>query len=155
MTTDMRRLIMIVEKEFRPLQTMSPAFRRWFGASKVVDAEGQPLMVYHGTAVDFGAFDTRGGRGKTFGTGAFFSSNPATASSYAGGEGGHLKPVYLSLQHPAVIDAGGRNWNRIGKQARIELPAVEVSDQAECQEETKSTPHNAGAHVPGRDAVRR
>lgn len=27
----------------------SPAFRRWFGDSKVVDARGEPMVVYHGT----------------------------------------------------------------------------------------------------------
>jgi len=30
-------------------QTQTPAFRRWFGSSKVVDAQGKPLVVYHGT----------------------------------------------------------------------------------------------------------
>lgn len=30
--------------------TDTPAFKRWFGDSKVVDAEGRPLVVYHGTA---------------------------------------------------------------------------------------------------------
>lgn len=29
--------------------TANPAFRRWFGGSQVVDTEGQPLVVYHGT----------------------------------------------------------------------------------------------------------
>lgn len=29
----------------------NPAFRRWFGDSKVVDASGEPLVVYHGTGV--------------------------------------------------------------------------------------------------------
>lgn len=30
-------------------QTQTPAFRRWFGDSKVVDENGEPLVVYHGT----------------------------------------------------------------------------------------------------------
>lgn len=29
--------------------TQTEAFKRWFGDSKVVDAEGKPLVVYHGT----------------------------------------------------------------------------------------------------------
>ena len=109
----------------------APEFQRWFGHSKVVDASGKPLVVYHGTGGDFDTFNTGGGKGKTFGTGAFFSSNPATASTYAPGDGGNLRPVYLSLQHPVIVNAGTRNWNRIGKSARIDLPAVEVSDQAD------------------------
>lgn len=28
-------------------------FWKWFGDSKVVDADGKPLVVYHGTASDF------------------------------------------------------------------------------------------------------
>ena len=41
--------------------TDSPAFKRWFGDSKVVDAEGRPLVVYHGTAHTFDAFDADNG----------------------------------------------------------------------------------------------
>ena len=33
----------------QPKQTDTPAFKAWFGDSKVVDAEGKPLVVYHGT----------------------------------------------------------------------------------------------------------
>lgn len=31
-------------------QTGTEAFKRWFGDSKVVDADGKPLVVYHGTS---------------------------------------------------------------------------------------------------------
>lgn len=31
-----------------PDQTQTPEFKRWFGNSKVVNAEGKPLVVYHG-----------------------------------------------------------------------------------------------------------
>jgi hypothetical protein len=37
--------------------TASPYFRRWFGNSKVVDADGQPKVVYHGRLSQFEAFD--------------------------------------------------------------------------------------------------
>lgn len=37
--------------------TDTPAFRKWFGASKVVDANGNPLVVYHGTPEKFNEFD--------------------------------------------------------------------------------------------------
>src|SRR3954449_3252376 len=33
----------------RGLQAHPPEFSRWFGGSKVVDAHGAPLVVYHGT----------------------------------------------------------------------------------------------------------
>lgn len=34
-------------------QPGTAAFQRWFGDSKVVDADGKPLVVYHGTNADF------------------------------------------------------------------------------------------------------
>jgi hypothetical protein len=30
-------------------QTQIHAFKKWFGDSKVVDADGKPLVVYHGS----------------------------------------------------------------------------------------------------------
>lgn len=39
--------------------TESEAFRKWFGDSKVVDAQGRPLVVYHGTQADFNVFESR------------------------------------------------------------------------------------------------
>jgi hypothetical protein len=50
-------------------QTDDSAFKKWFGASKVVDTNGVPLRVYHGTDQDLNQFDTNG-RWKTQGTGA-------------------------------------------------------------------------------------
>ena len=37
--------------------TETPEFKAWFGDSKVVDADGKPLTVYHGTLADITAFD--------------------------------------------------------------------------------------------------
>ena len=53
-------------------------FWRWFGDSKVVDSEGRPLVVYTGTSkdVDFDKF-------KVPKNGAWFTTDPAVASSYA------------------------------------------------------------------------
>ena len=36
-------------------QTETPAFKQWFGDSKVVDDRGEPLVVYHGSV--HGGFD--------------------------------------------------------------------------------------------------
>ena len=68
-------------------KTDTPAFRRWFRNSKVVDAKGEPLEVYHGTdKAGFFEFDE-----STFGdnsqntAGFFFTSDPQLAASYAKG----------------------------------------------------------------------
>jgi hypothetical protein len=68
-------------------QVDTPEFQRFFGDSKVVDENGDPLVVYHGTNADFSEFDQEQ-RGKATGArsaklGFFFASNPAVASTYA------------------------------------------------------------------------
>lgn len=65
--------------------TENPAFKEWFEGSKVVDKDGNPLVVMHGTERGgYRVFNT-GGVGKTDGTGAFFSDDIRTAGSYASG----------------------------------------------------------------------
>lgn len=70
-----------------PDQTETPAFKRWFGDSKVVDADGKPLVVYHGTTGDIRQFD-RSRLGENTGAesakaGFFFTDDTITAESYA------------------------------------------------------------------------
>jgi hypothetical protein len=118
-------------------KTDSEAFKRWFGDSKVVDKDGKPLVVYHGTKADFSEFSTspqnrrtRGGRALE-GVGAmFFSDNPEIASAYAGvatsnltgkpfvwppdsADSGRVMPVYLALENPLVIDASDSLYSEI------------------------------------------
>ena len=38
-------------------QTETRQFQRWFGDSKVVDKDGEPLVVYHATDAEFTVFD--------------------------------------------------------------------------------------------------
>jgi hypothetical protein len=69
-----------------PSQTETPAFKRWFGDSKVVDAEGKPLVVYHGTTADLSAFDLAfsGSDGVAYDRPAIFATDDArVASDYA------------------------------------------------------------------------
>ena len=97
-------------------QVDTPAFKAWFGDSKVVDAEGNPLVVYHGTPnVGFTEFDTGV-------VGAFFSDRFDIAASYAGRynetevEDGEIfadddqgvYDTYLSIKNPLVVDWGGK-----------------------------------------------
>ncbi len=85
--------------------TDQPAFKRWFGESKVVDENGEPLPVYHGTASDFTRFDPkkRGGFGGIIGF--WFSSTPEGSEPFSRivrgwSSGPQTIPVYLSLQNP-------------------------------------------------------
>lgn len=83
-------------------------FRHWFGGSKVVDADGKPLVVYHGTAADVTAFDPSriGENYSTDRAGFFFASHPDEASGFAVGDTRNIIPVFLSIQNPLVIEAG-------------------------------------------------
>lgn len=85
--------------------TNSPEFKKWFGGSKVVDENGKPLVVYHGTNVDFSAFDKSKIKSRfQYSFGLHFTSRPQEASRYAEGDGGNVRPVYLKAEHPLVID---------------------------------------------------
>lgn len=59
-------------------------FWRWFGDSKVVDANGRPLVVYHGTRREFDVFEPSKPRG-AFGNpvGIYFDSDKNVADEYA------------------------------------------------------------------------
>jgi hypothetical protein len=58
----------------------TPRFRRWFGKSKVVDKQGRPLKVYHGSdKAGFHFFDMSGVRD----VGMFFTDDFSMANSYA------------------------------------------------------------------------
>lgn len=96
-------------------QTETAAFKKWFGDSKVVDAEGKPLVVYHGAEMG-GKFNTFKVPETDFHVGPgmndtmrsqyfFFSSDEQTARSY-----GAVKSVYLSIKNPLVVDAGGKTF---------------------------------------------
>lgn len=102
--------------------TATPAFRKWFGDSKVVDEQGQPLVVYKGgPAYDVDDIEIeairRDSEFPAFNSGepgiqvaGFYSSSRDVASHFAmvTSNRGIVWPVYLSIQKPFTIDAGGR-----------------------------------------------
>ena len=105
------------------------SFKDWFGdwendpanASKVVDENGEPLVVYHGTRSDFTVFDVDG-RGKTEGSGAFFTSDKRVAEGYSanfhtGGVTPEVYACFLNIREPEVIDFNGNSWNRVPDRA--------------------------------------
>lgn len=61
------------------------AFAHWFKGSKVVDADGAPLVLYHGTRASFDAFSYAriGQHGCAEGAGFYFTVNqgPSLASN--------------------------------------------------------------------------
>jgi len=79
--------------------TFNAAFRRWFGDSKVVDAEGRPLVVYHGSIGGEGAIDDFDSD-----RAAFFSPSREIAREYAHGCASSIGAYYLRLENPLVAD---------------------------------------------------
>jgi hypothetical protein len=73
----------------------TPAFKKWFGDSKVVDENGDPLVVYHGTAAK--AFDTFHAHRPNF-----FTANSEYAEGYnAKGDGkSRVVEAYLAIEKP-------------------------------------------------------
>lgn len=83
--------------------TGSTAFANWFQQSQVIDKDGKPLVVYHGTNADFDEFsyDKIGTHGTSEGRGFYFTDSQSVAGNYGSGEdGSNVKPVYLSIQKP-------------------------------------------------------
>ena len=83
------------------------AFTEWFGDSKVVDQNGEPLVVYHGTDKGFDEF-APSAKGM-LGPGIYASADKGDYgpySPYANKDGANVKPVYMSLRDPHIAIAG-------------------------------------------------
>lgn len=81
----------------------TPEFANWFGDSKVVNPDGTPMVVYHGTAAkDFKKFSLS----TSVEGGLFFTTDPNHAGRFAPDDtsGSRIIPVYLSFQDPLVVD---------------------------------------------------
>lgn len=110
-------------------QTETLAFKKWFGKSKIVNADGSPKVFYHGTDQSFDSFDPKKGGTGTLANDAknamFFTSSSDVAEDFSGhlyhtpdGEtverkfatGANLMPVYLKAENPAIWDMGGGGY---------------------------------------------
>jgi len=105
-------------------QTDTPEFKKWFGASEVVDSDGQPLVVYHGTHAQerFNIFDPDATGKNTdygwLGTGMYFTPYPGQAELYAKADtknpaypfttdvpdNTRIMPVFLKAENPYKTD---------------------------------------------------
>lgn len=98
-TPEQRALFLAHSKTEHPTET--PAFRKWFGYSRVVDAKGRPLVVYHATYADFGSFRTEGNDRQGFVLdGAFFAETEAAAREHGGDR--RMVAAYLSIKNPRI-----------------------------------------------------
>jgi len=70
--------------------------------SKVVDENGEPLVVYHGSSATFDTFDENYQRRGQFDFGFYFTPNQELAQRYAS-EGNSLYATYLNLREEDTI----------------------------------------------------
>jgi hypothetical protein len=106
----------------------TPEFKKWFGdwekhpenASKVVDINGEPLVVYHGTKNEFYEFDTKKQLKGWLGRGFYFSKNKTEAKDY----GKILLKCFLNIKNPFIIQGdvvnsdGTISWG-LGREGEI------------------------------------
>ena len=103
-------------------------FTEWFGDSKVVDAEGKPMVVYHGTGSEFNTFET--GRGDMI----FVSLDANVASIF----GTSIIPAYIKSLKPfngeknlnEIKDFIKKNYNQIEQEIRTETKNRENDDES-------------------------
>jgi hypothetical protein len=98
----------------------STAFKKWFGdwenspktASKIVDENGEPLVVYHGTYSKFNVFDREElgmsqGRSPANMFGFYFSNNKNVSQSF----GKYVLSCFLNIRKPKFKDIEGKDYS--------------------------------------------
>ena len=89
------------QKEWQEKGVESKYFKKWFGDSKVVDENGKPLVVYHGTNAEFDTFDKNKIGSATdngiWGKGFYFGNMPTPY-------GNKQMQLYLKMENPFIIN---------------------------------------------------
>lgn len=111
------------QKEWEEKGTESKYFKKWFGDSKVVDENGEPLVVYHGT--ENGGFDIFSEQKVE--DGFFFTDDINTAKEYAETPDGienfgdnEIYNVYLKIENPYIVDMKGEEYRGTAIQGYID-----------------------------------
>jgi len=111
----------------------TPAFKQWFGdwendsanASKVVDENGEPLVVFHGTNAQFWKFDKSKGKGNIKQKSINFSSKKEVSKDY----GSRIIECFLNIRNPYIKNYNGESYWTIEFNARYENKFDEIPDQ--------------------------
>ena len=108
----------LTEKQW--VQVRTPSFKAWFGdwendpenASKVIDSNGEPKIVYHATPEKFTAFD----KDKIFSTNSatflegFYFSDRRSNTPW------NVMEVFLNLRKPLELDIDKATFDTVGAQ---------------------------------------
>ena len=122
------------------VQVRTTVFKRWFGdweqspenASKVLDENGEPLVVYHGTSGGgFTIFNTYGSNFGLFGQGSYFTDSREVAESYTEKGKGDKRQVYgvfLNIRRP--LDMNSHDIAKGWKEALPDDINVEIGEDS-------------------------
>lgn len=109
------------------LDETSASFQRWFGDSKVVDADGKPLVVYHGTKADFDTFDVNAA-GKGDWAGIFVTPEESYAKWRVKHDGSaNIMQLYAKAEKPLDLSMPDSEWNALPKEIKDAVKAKDVS----------------------------
>lgn len=105
-------------------QVRTKAFKDWFGdwendpenASKVVDENGEPKVVYHGSRSKsrINVFE------EMYEKGTFFSTSKNVGSIYSSNNPDNLYSAFINAKNPLIVDNKGKDWNKIDAEDLIE-----------------------------------
>lgn len=82
----------------------TPAFKKWFGDSKVVDSDGKPLVVYHGTNANFNTFSV-----SDVGIHVGTEDQANSRAEQKEGDDFKLMPLYVKAENPLRLK-DARSW---------------------------------------------
>lgn len=131
------------------LQVRTPAFKNWFGdwendpvnASKVLDENGEPLILYHGAKSDFWAFDmNRSVPERNNGMmGMFFTDNARMAAGYAvnlakepdvfAAKSNQFKVARTFNDKRYILEAEGKTGYEIQELTKKEFAAIKEAEK--------------------------
>ncbi len=107
---------------------VNPNLLRWFGNSKIVNDDGTPRVVYHGTGQDITKFEkTHNGAGsRESKLGYWFTNDTHAADGFAQFSRGNanIVPVYLKMEHPLVVKDYNEIRDIIDRHTKFERPTT-------------------------------
>ena len=97
-------------KPIKTGQIGSKEFNKWFGDSQVVDENGDPLVVYHGSMVkNISIFDSSKSSRQLYGEGFYFTEDINLAETYAVNNlfntAGEIYKTYLKIEKPFILNS--------------------------------------------------
>jgi hypothetical protein len=120
----------------------TPAFKSWFGdwekdpanASKVVDFNGEPLVVYHATNNKFWKFSKEKQVIGYYGKGYYFSSSLEKAKDY----GKRVIPAFLNIK--SVFELSDETPQQLLNQlAETEVNVIDMGEENDIEQRSKYT----------------